>query len=57
MKPENICELEAKRALEQYVNGCHCMSVHEAVLAVQKMIAVANHAIDLLQTGQIEPVQ
>ena len=57
MLPEQVCEQKAKLYLEDYVNGCKCNSQNDAELAVQKMIAVAIHALGLLRNGQMSSVQ
>ena len=57
MLNEQVCEQKAKLYLEDYVNGCKCDSRDEAKLAVQKMIAVATHALGLLEVGHMATVQ
>jgi hypothetical protein len=57
MKPEAECELAAKSALEQYVNVCDCRSLADVQLALNKMIAVAMHAKNIVGNGKMEIVQ
>lgn len=57
MLPEKICEQNAKLHLEHFVNECKCNSRNEAALALQKIIAVAVHALDLVENGQMDTVQ
>jgi len=57
MLPEKLCEQNANKHLQNYVNECKCNSRNEAALALQKMIAVAVHALDLVNNGQMDTVQ
>lgn len=54
---EKEAEKLAKEGLEKYVNACRPQSRTDAILAIQKMIGVAVHALNLVQTGRMDTIQ
>lgn len=57
MKSEEECEVAAKAALEAYVNGCGCKNTQDVLRAIEKMVAMAMFAHDVVTHGQKDAVQ